>query len=167
MRLFGIAKTNENENTAAHLVNASPTQSFIPLTIVFVFICFLVLWGVSVLGSYIACGGSCAAYTFWGFLVIVVIGIVVALGISSIALWHWAQKQQFVNAFQQHYSYRSRLNGLSVAHRVAQSLSSADMDTYSPTIHQKVDKPEPLDDPIIEDVEVDDLSIVNLHGGKL
>lgn len=167
MRLFGIAKTNENENTAARLIDASPNISLIPFIIALAFVCFLVLWGISVLGSYIACG-SCAVYTFWGFLGIAVVGLISALGISFIALWHWAQKQQYMNAFQQHYSYRTDKNGLAVAYRAAQSLASADMDTYSPTMHQRVDRAEPDDPTTLEDVSIDDLSIVDLFntGGK-
>lgn len=145
MRLYGEAKTNENENTAARLAHprrSAPSLEWITVLIVLVFV--LIVWISAIIYTGVQCGeyaDQCIAQdiAFWSVPVLMISAGTITLVTYTIERWHKAQTEQYMSALSKHYSYtrgRDYEKQLieQIALQVAKSLASADMDTYSPTI---------------------------------
>lgn len=145
MRLYGEAKTNENENTAARLANPRRSASSLEwITILIVLVFILIVWISTIVYTGIQCGDyveTCIAQdiAFWSVPALAIGAGSVTLVTYAIERWHKAQTEQYMSALSKHYSYtrgRDYEKALieQIALQVAKSLASADMDTYSPNI---------------------------------
>lgn len=147
MNLYGVAKTNESENTASRLATPEPSHGWIHWRLALILLGFiLLLWVIALVYTSVQCGDRyvCSAQdiVFWSLPVLSAATLTIVIVTFGIAQYHKAQTEQYMNALNKHYSYRrgkvyeDRLIA-EIALQVAKSLASADMDTYSPTIHKE------------------------------
>lgn len=74
----------------------------------------------------------------WSVPIILVIGIITFSSVKLIGVYHESQRKRLANAIDEHYDYRNvdrvlELKLLDIAHRLAESYGTAEVDTLSTT----------------------------------
>ena len=148
MRIFGEAKTNENENVSARIATPRIQPTAISWQLFCIVLGFIaVVWVSAILYTGYRCAKEyntvCVSQqiAFWSIPALTFGASIGASGAYILRRWHEAQTAQYLNTLSQHVSYKNirqfeKLIIETVAIEVAKSLASADMDTYSPSNSQ-------------------------------